>query len=526
MSHVRPIATFSAAMALSLALSVVLPAAEPAVPAKPAQPPDAAAQPLPANPKPEPLLLTVGKSLIIDSPLNIERISIANDALVDAVAINPREVLVNGKAPGETSLIVWQKSGSRLVYELTVRPSSAKLEAVRQQIARDFPDADINVTFDNDAAFVRGTVKDVMAADRVRDIASTLGRVINLLSVDVPEEDPQIVLRVRFADVDRIASQQLGLNLSSGAFNTTSALGTTFPVSTDGNNTFSLADTVNILLFRKDINLLAAIQALQSKNLLQLLAEPNVMAINGKQASFLAGGEFPYPQIQPSAGAASITIAFKEYGIRLSFLPTITPRGTIRLQVAPEVSSLDYTNAITISGVTVPGMATRRVQTEVELDSGQSFVIAGLLNNQVTENFSKVPGIGSIPVLGNLFKSRSYTKSNSELLVIITPEIVRPMPPDQTIPTLSFKEKFLPRNTDIPMSQPGIDKTGLVPVHPPTTSVPVEQLIQEQKKGQQAPSPTQTIQVIPLSPGQPNVNSGLTPAPIAGAGSGPGTGGH
>jgi pilus assembly protein CpaC len=519
-------------MALSLALSVILPAAGPAepavpaVPAVPAQTPDAAAQPPAVNAKPEPLLVTVGKSLIIDSPLNIARISIANDGLVDAVAINPKEVLVNGKAPGETSLIIWQSNGSRLVFELTVRPSGAKLEAVRQQIARDFPDADINVTYDNDAAFIRGTVKDVMSADRVKEIASTLGRVVNLLRVEVPAEDPQIVLRVRFMDVDRSAALNLGVNFASGAFNTTSAIGTASPISTTGAAGFTLSDAVNILLFRKDLNLTAAITALQSRNLLQMLAEPNVMAISGKQASFLAGGEFPYPMVQPSTGAAVITIAFREYGIRLNFIPTITPRGTIRLQVMPEVSSLDYTNAITISGIAVPGLATRRIQTEVELDSGQSFVIAGLLNNQVTESFSKIPGIGDIPILGNLFKTKSINRSNSELLILITPELVRPIPAGQPVPEFDFKEKFMPRNTDIPLRQPGMDKTGPVPVHPPTLSVPVEQLEQQQKQGQQAPTPTQTIQIVPAPlVGQPNINPGVTPPPM-GSGSGSGSGGH
>ena len=197
MSQVRLVAISSAGIALLLGLSAALPAAEPA---RPAQQPDAASQQPPAA-KPESLLVTVGKSLIIDSPLSIERIAYANDALLDAVAINSKEILVNGKAPGETSLIIWQKNGSRLVFELTVRPSSAKLEAVRQQIAREFPDTDINITYDNDHAFIRGTVKDVVAADRVKDIASTLGPVVNLLRVEVPAEDPQIVLHVRFTDV-------------------------------------------------------------------------------------------------------------------------------------------------------------------------------------------------------------------------------------------------------------------------------------------------------------------------------------
>lgn len=527
MLQVRPIAIISAVAALCLALSVILPAAdlagpaEPAKPTVPTQPSDTAQQP-PASAKPEPLLVTVGKSLIIDSPLPIDRISYANDTLIDAVAINSKEVLINGKAPGETSLIIWQKGGNRLVFELTVRPSSAKLEALRQQIARDFPDADINVTFDNDAVFLRGTVRDVIAADRVRTMAETLGKVVNLLRVDVPAQDPQICLRVRFADVDRSAGIQLGMNLASGAFNTNAGLGTSFPVSTDGAKTFSLSDAVNIFLFRKDINLVAAITALQNKNMLQILAEPNVMAINGKQASFLAGGEFPYPQVQPNAGAATITIAFKEYGIRLNFVPTVTPRGTIRLQVAPEVSSLDFTNAISISGFSVPGMATRRIQTEVELESGQSFVIAGLLNNQVQETLSKVPGIGDIPVLGNLFKTRQATKNNSELLVIITPELVRPIPADQAAPMISFKEPFMPKTNDVILGQPGMDKTGPVPVHAPTTSVPVEQLQQQQKQGQAAPTPTQTIQIIPVA-APPVINTGVTPAPMPG---GAGSGGH
>ena len=520
MLPIRRIAIPSASLALILAFSVMLPAAEPA---RPAQQPDAAAPPPPAPAKPESLLVTVGKSLIVDSPLDIQRIAIANDGLVDAVPINFREVLVNGKAPGETSLIIWQKNGARNVFELTVRPSSVKLDAVRQQIARDFPDADINVTYDNETAFIRGTVKDVSAADRVQNIAATLGKVVNLLRVDVPAEDPQIVLHVRFTDIDRGVSRQLGVNIASGAFNTVSALGTSFPVSTDGTQSFSLSSAVDLLLFRKDINLIAAIQALEGKNLAQTLAEPNVMAINGKPASFLAGGEMPYPQVQPGAGATSVTIAFKEYGIRLNFIPTVTPRGTIRLQVAPEVSALDFGNAITIQGFSVPAITTRRVQTEVELESGQSFVIAGLLDNETTDSWSKVPGIGSIPVLGNLFKTRQMKKSSTELLILITPEIVRPVPADQPIPALSFKEPFMPRNTDLPMGQPGIGKTGPVPVHPPATSVPVEELIQQQRMGQQAPTPTtQTVQIVPVAPAPPSINMGVAPAPMSGSGAGSG----
>jgi pilus assembly protein CpaC len=460
------------------------------------------------------LVVTVGKSLTIDSPLKIKRLSSANGNLVEAVAIGPREILINGKAPGETTLIIWQENDVRLVYDLTVRVSPSRLNAVREQIARDFPESGINVTFDNETVFVRGTVKDLVEAERVVAIASTLGKVVNLLRVEVPAVEPQILLRVRFANVDRSASLDLGLNLASGAFNQSSAVGTGSPISQNGGQTITLSQAVNIFFFRKDLNLAAALQALQAKRLLEMLAEPNLLVINGTAARFVAGGEFPYPMVQPGSGTNSVTIAFKEYGVRLGFLPLITPRGTIRLQVAPEVSALDYTNAVTISGTTIPGTSTRRVQTEVELESGQSFVIAGLLDNQVTESLSKVPGIGDIPLLGKLFQTKSVSRSNTELLVIITPEIVRPIPPDQPAPELKFTSPFLNRNSNVPVYQPGIDKTGPVPVHPPEESIPVERLLQQQQ---------QKVQPAPGSSPQQNL---LLPLATPAATPGPGLGGQ
>ena len=498
-----------------------------AAPVSPAEPKPAVTKPAdqkaPAEKPPEQapsstiagkLLVTTGMSITIDSALNIQRIYIANDTIAEAVAITPKEVLITGKGAGVTTLIVWQLNGARLVYELTVRTSPLRLEAVRQQVAREFPDADINITVDNDVVFVRGSVKDVISADRVMAIASTMGKAVNLLRVEVPAVETQILLKVRFADVDRSATMNLGFNFANGSFNQTSAIGTAFPISTDGAKTFSLSNVVNILLARQDINLVAAIQALEAKNLLQTLAEPNVMATNGKPASFLAGGEYPYPMIQPSAGAATVTIAFKEYGVRLNFLPTVTPRGTIHLTVTPEVSALDFTNSVTIEGFTIPGLSTRRVTTDVELESGQSFVIAGLLDKQVQEAFSKIPGIGSIPVLGKLFQTKQVTKNNSELLVIITPEIVRPIQQGQPIPELNFKSPFMSNNTDIPMRQPGIDKTGPVTAHPSET-IPVEQLIQVQRQGQQAPTPIMQQPVYPNGPANPLPNPGQAPAPAA-----------
>jgi pilus assembly protein CpaC len=458
------------------------------------------------------LVVTVGKSLIIDSPLRIERLSVANGDLAEAVAVRPNEILINGKAPGETSLIVWQLGGARLIYDLTVRLSNARLDAVRQQVARDFPHDEINVTFENDTAFVRGTVKDVTAADRVMAIAATLGKAVNLLNVQVPPVEQQVVLKVRFANVDRSASMQLSANFLSNAFNQTTALGT------GGLITSGVGSAVNILLERKDINFTAAIQALQSKNLLEMLAEPNLLAISGQQASFLAGGEFPFPMVQPSAGATAISIMWREYGVRLNFMPQVTPRGTIRLKVAPEVSSLDYTNSVTVQGVTVPAMSVRRVQTDVELDSGQSFVIAGLLDSSTTDSLSKIPGISNIPVIGKLFQAKTVSRNNSELLVIITPEVVRPIPAGQKLPELNFPKEFMTSNSNMTMSQPGQDKTGPVPVKPPVDTLPVELLAAP--KATSAPVGIPTYQMVPVqqAPAPPPVNPGLTPAPMSSPG--------
>jgi pilus assembly protein CpaC len=467
------------------------------------------------------LMVTVGKSLIIDSPMNIQRISVANGDLIEAVAVNPKEVLINGKAAGETSLIVWQQGGNRLLYDLTVRVSPNRLDVVRQQLAKDFPDEEINVTYDNDTAFVRGRVKDLTAADRVMSIASSLGRTVNLLRVDVPPVETQILLRVRFANVDRGVSQDLGLNLASGAFNQSTQISTgQYPgpqVSTAGN--ISLSDALNVLLFRRDINLAATIKALESKRMLETLAEPNVMAINGKLASFVAGGEFPVPMIQGGGAVGAVSISFREFGIRINFLPKVTPRGTIQLQVAPEVSSLDYSNAVTFQGYTIPALATRRISTEVELESGQSFVIAGLLDNRTTETLNKIPGLSNIPLLGKLFQSRAIARNNSELMVIVTPELVRPIPAGQPLPSLKMTVPFMSKNTDSDLAQPGMNKTGPVPVKPPSETMPVEQLQQQRKEGQAAPPANTTpYQLVPVAPAPPSLNPGIAPAASGGTG--------
>ena len=489
------------------------------------------------------LFVTVGKSLVVDSPVNIQRVSVANGELAEALAVNPREVLVNGKAAGETSLIIWQQGGNRLFFDLTIRPSNSKVGALQQQIDHEMPGQDIKVSFENDTAFLHGTAKDLTSAERAVAIAGTLGKTVNLLRVNVPPTDAQILLKVRFADVDRAATQDLGLNIfSTGATNTLGSVTTgafsppAIKADGSGGTTFTLSDALNIFLFRPDLNLGATIKALEARRVLQILAEPNVLAINGKTASFLAGGEFPYPTLQGGGGGlGAVTIMFREFGVRINFTPVITPRGTIRLQVTPEVSSLDFANGLVFQGFNIPALATRRVQTEIELEDGQSFVIGGLLDNRLTETLNRIPGLANIPLLGKLFQSRSVSKNNTELLVLVTPELVRPIPKGQPAPDIQMPRKFMDNVAQKVPRTPGMDQTGPVPVKPTAETVPVEDLIQNQKalpgsSQQGAPQ----IQFVPMltQPGQapqpmaqPTTPAGpAAPSAAPKAGSGGGTG--
>lgn len=476
------------------------------------------------------LEVNVGKSLVVDSPLNIQRVAMANGDLAEAVAISPKEVLVNGKAPGETSLIVWQEGGNRLFYNLKVLQSTVRIEAARAELARQLGGQDVRIDFQNDTAFLSGTVKDMVNADRAVAIAGTLGKVVNLLNVVVPPVEAQILLKVRFANVDRSAAQELGANLfSTGALNTPGAISTgqfapsKVMVDETGKSSFSLGDALNVFLFRPDLNLAATIRALQSRSLLEILAEPNVLAINGKPASFVAGGEFPFPTLQGGgAGLGAVTVSFREFGVRINFLPTVTPRGTIRLQVMPEVSSLDFANGLIFQGFNIPALSTRRVQTEVELENGQSFVIGGLLDNRTTEALDKIPGLANIPLLGKLFQSRAITKNRSELLVLITPELVRPIPAGQPRPDLERPVPFMEEGTPGPLQTPGIDVTGPVPVTPPQETVPVEQLKQAEKAAQNGAAPVAPVQFIPVpvapaqtAPANPGLGAEM-PAPAGG----------
>lgn len=432
------------------------------------------------------LVVSVGKSVVIDCADRVDRITVGLGEVAEATAVSPTEILVNGKTPGETSLIVWEAGGGRQFFNVSVRPSrfvvNDKLEGLRRQLRTELPDQRITVTAEGDQVFLRGKVKDLASSDRAVQIASSAGKVVNLLYVAVPPAEPQILLKTKFASVDRTAERQLGLNVFSlGAANSIGTVttgqfsaptvtlpsGTTAPAAT-------LGSLLNLFVFRPDLNLGATVEALEQKGMLEVLAEPNLLTENKKQASFLAGGEFPIPVVQGAGvgGVGAVTIMYKQYGVFLTFVPSITPRNTIHLQIIASVSSLDYTNGVTISGFIVPGISERSVKTEVELAQGQSFALSGLLDNRETETLEKIPFIGDVPVLGKLFQSMQRTRSNTELMVLVTPQLAAPMPAGQPTPDLNYPQKFLPQNSKIPMSNPTLPvTTAEVPA-----AIPVEQL--------------------------------------------------
>jgi pilus assembly protein CpaC len=501
-----------AAVVCLLGLSLAS-AAGPDIQAPPQAPPQAQA-PAPQE-APNDLFVNVGKSLIINSMRPIERVSVGLGEIAEATAVGPQEILLNGKAPGQTSLIIWQQGGDKLFFDVTVQPShygtDSRLESLRRQLDRELPGQKIEPTVENDLIFLRGAARDLTSADRAMAIASSMGKTVNLLYVDVPAAESQILLKVKFASVDRSRSEQLGFNIFSlGATNTIGSTTTgQFPsnppfnfqgFSTKGKlnvpatvQNYTLSSALNLFFFRPDLDLGAVIQALNTNGLLEVLAEPNVLAQNGKQASFLAGGEFPYPVVQggSTGGTTAITIQFRQFGVRLNFIPTITPRGTIHLQVSPEVSALDYTNGVSIQGFTVPGVSVRNVNTEVELSEGQSFAIGGLLDNRETETLEKVPFIGDVPILGKFFQSKQRNKTNTELMVIVTPALVRPVPAGQSISGLKYPVPFLAPNTGTDMATPGGNAApGSASAAAAPPSVPVEDLVKSMETRPLVVAPT------------------------------------
>ncbi len=391
-----------------------------------------------------PLRVLVGKSLLINTTERLRRISVTDDTIADAIVVTPTQILVHGRAAGEVSLLIWDELERSRSFDLRV---DVDVRTAAEEEKRVFPDEQISVSPSRSAIVLSGHVSTEDVSKRAGMIAEAYSKnVVNVLTFG-PVGAQEVLLEVKFAEVDRSALTQLGVNLFAPGLGNTIAASQTGqfgsvqisrpPATTSTSNgvttttaatapTVNVSDFLNFFVTRTDVNIGAVIKALQQKNLLQILAEPNLIAVNGKEASFLAGGEFPFPIVQPSQGFTAVTIQFKEFGVQLKFTPVIMPNGNIHLKVAPAVSTLDFANALTISGFTIPALSTRKAETEFELQDGQSFVIAGLMDNRVTDLYNKIPGLGDIPILGNFFKSKSAQKSNSELMVLCTARRVAP----------------------------------------------------------------------------------------------------
>jgi pilus assembly protein CpaC len=441
-------------------------------PATAAQPsPVGAATESPAEPAqladaPQSLHLLVGRSLVITSPTRIKRVSLADPTIAEVDVVSPTQIVISGKAPGGVSLLLWDEADQSQAFEIAV---DIDVLSLSQKIHDAFPSQGVQINTANDVVILSGKVSSQAVADKILEVVKSASPKVTSM-MEVPKvELGEVLLEVKFAEIDRTALQQLGINLLSlpgsknvGTISTqqfsppiiqgqvgsvgggSSSSSTTTPSSGTAAS-FGLSSLLNIFLFRQDINLAATIQALQSNNVLQILAEPNLLTVSGKEASFLAGGEFPFPVVQSAGGGSfpTVTIQFREFGVRLNFTPTVSPDGMIHLHVKPEVSTLDFANALTLQGFVVPAISTRRVESDMDLRDGQTFAIAGLVDNRVTSQLAKIPGIGDIPILGKLFQSRSMNKTNDELLVVVTPRIVHPSDPGVHSPAPEFPYPFL-----------------------------------------------------------------------------------
>jgi pilus assembly protein CpaC len=440
------------------ALSGVHAGAQTPVPA-PATQPAVAPQTIEVPPMPR-VVLTAGRSTVLPTEFNITRIAITNPAVADGVVVAPREILIDGKTAGTISLIVWGDAGQRIQYDVVVEQPIPDLQ---QRLQALFPGEDIQVSFNEDATILSGLVSNTNVMLRAAEIARASGTkrgVINMLQVPGGSESQQVLLQVRFAEVNRRVLKEIGLNLIVNREGWTARATTqqfTAPsiddVTVPGGIVFS--DLLNLFFFDRDEGIGGIMRALEQTGAFQSLAEPNLIAYNGQEASFLAGGEFPVPVVQSATGAVSVT--FKEFGIRLTFTPTIAG-DVIRLKVAPEVSALDFANGVSLGGFRIPALTTRRASTDVELRDGQSFAIAGLLDNISQEDDANIPFLSKIPIIGYLFKSKAERAAQTELMVLITPRLVRPLDPDEVPPLPTRFKPFLPGGG----VGKGMDDAGLV----------------------------------------------------------------
>jgi len=398
---------------------------------------------------PQRISLTVGKSAIIQSPEPVKRVSLVAPEIADAMVLTPHQIYLAGKAPGVTNVTLWVDSKVSAIIDLEVSPDISRLKEVIYKILPE--EKDIMVTTANDTIILSGTVSSTSNLSQVLAVAQTYlpkeGKVINSLEVAGVH---QVMLEVRVAEMSRSLLRRLGFNFnyisSSGRVFGLSLLNNLTKLPTSGSfpsGPVEVTDSINGIFrfLSHDTTWTTFIDALKEQGLLKVLAEPTLITLSGKNANFLAGGEFPIPIPQSGAGGVVITIEYKPFGVGLNFAPTVLSNNKINMHVAPEVSELDFSRALTISGFVIPSLTTRRVSTVIELADGQSFAIAGLLKEDVREVISKFPLLGEVPVLGALFRSSSFQKNETELVIIVTPHLVKPLDmAKQTLPTDQFIE--------------------------------------------------------------------------------------
>ena len=371
-----------------------------------------------------------GASALLVNPTPIQRFSIGDPTVAEAVVVSPTEVLINGKTLGTTSLFLWDNSGAIKLYSVEV---TADAPGLQRYLSSVLAGESIDVMASGNVVTLSGQVRDASVANRAVEIAKGSGATI-VDNLSTPEA-VQVLLKVRFAEVNKSAIKEFRSQLATLNPHRLDDSGDWRGSSNTGQGGTFSDGIVDLGLFNATASIELLIRALTSKGLLKSLAEPNLLALPGREATFLAGGEFPYPAVQGGGANNAVSIVFKEFGIRLRFTPTITRGGSIRLKVAPEVSALDFSNPLVFGGFTIPSLLTRRAETEVEMKNGQYLAIAGLVDNTMTDNSTKIPILGDIPILGQFFRSKDARQRRTELLVLVSPKLVLPSDTPALLPT-------------------------------------------------------------------------------------------
>jgi len=384
--------------------------------------------------------ITVGRSIFVDTKHRLARVYITNPEILDSYTASPNQIVITAKKAGASTVIVWDESGESKSYIVS---ADLNVDTLRDSLKQALPTQAIKVQGNETRVILTGTVETAAVADAAVKIASLYSKEVSNSMVIDSSRIKQVRLEVKMVEVDRSKLATFGFNFfSAGGSNPGSTTTGQFPSQLgtaiqNGLKTVTVTNPLNFSLYLSRLNIGATLQDLETMQVAQILAEPNITTLSGQKANFLAGGEFPFPMVQSSAtGSPVISIVFKSYGVKLEFTPVVNNDGTIELTVAPEVSALDFTNAVSISGYTIPAISTRRAETQVVLKSGQTFAISGLLDKRTTDLYSKTPGASSIPILGQLFKSKNVSHSDTELLVIVTPTIVDPVVDNPAVPVL------------------------------------------------------------------------------------------